>query len=116
MLRLLTDENIHGGIVRGLLRQNPELDIVRVQDVGLRTTDDVTLLRWAALENRIIVTKDRNTLIGLAYERVKAEQPMPGILVLPTVARIGEIIDAILLADAASTPDEWLNRVMFLPT
>ena len=35
MLRLAADENFNGNIVRGLLRRNPKLDIVRVQDVGL---------------------------------------------------------------------------------
>lgn len=35
MLRLAADENFNGDIVRGLLRRNPQIDIVRVQDVGL---------------------------------------------------------------------------------
>lgn len=35
MLRLLADENFNGDIVRGLLLREPDLDIVRVQDVGL---------------------------------------------------------------------------------
>jgi hypothetical protein len=30
----LADENFNGDIVRGLLRRNPTLDIVRVQDEG----------------------------------------------------------------------------------
>jgi len=34
-VRLLTDENFNGAILRGLVRRLPELDIVRVQDVGL---------------------------------------------------------------------------------
>ena|GEM_PF-3786821 len=34
-MRLLTDENFNGAILRGLVRRLPELDIVRVQDVGL---------------------------------------------------------------------------------
>ena len=36
MLRLLTDEDVHGDIVDGLRRRQPALDLVRVQDVGLR--------------------------------------------------------------------------------
>lgn len=35
MLRLLSDENFNGEIVRGLFRANPTIDLVRVQDVGL---------------------------------------------------------------------------------
>jgi hypothetical protein len=33
--KLLTDEDFDNRILRGLLRRLPELDIVRVQDVGL---------------------------------------------------------------------------------
>ena len=39
-MRLLTDENFNGAILRGLVRRLPELDIIRVQDVGLMNTDD----------------------------------------------------------------------------
>ena len=35
MLRLAADENFNNDIVRGLLRRKLELDIVRIQDVGL---------------------------------------------------------------------------------
>jgi len=34
VFRLLADENFNGDIVRGLLLRQPDLDIVRVQDVG----------------------------------------------------------------------------------
>jgi len=34
-MKFLTDENFEGAIFRGLLRREPILDIVRVQDVGL---------------------------------------------------------------------------------
>jgi hypothetical protein len=40
MLTFLADENFHRAIVRGLLRRKPDLDIVRVQDVGLSGVDD----------------------------------------------------------------------------
>ena len=43
-MRLLTDENFNGAILRGLIRRLPELDIVRVQDVGLMNTDDPEIL------------------------------------------------------------------------
>ncbi len=48
MLRLAADENFNGNIVRGLLRRRPDLDIVRIQDVGLAGADDPAILAWAA--------------------------------------------------------------------
>ena len=53
MLRLAADENFNNDIVRGLLRRRPDLDIVRVQDVGLSGADDPAILEWAAREGRV---------------------------------------------------------------
>jgi len=72
MLLLVSDENFNNDIVRGLLRRNPDLDIVRVQDVGLRGEDDPTILEWAAHEGRVLLTHDAATMAHFAYERVKA--------------------------------------------
>jgi hypothetical protein len=44
MARFLTDENFNRYILEGLLRRHPELNIVRVQDAGLRSTDDRVIL------------------------------------------------------------------------
>ena len=48
MLRFLADENFNNQIVRGVLHRNSDVDIVRVQDVGLAEADDATVLEWAA--------------------------------------------------------------------
>jgi len=50
MLRLAADDKFNGDIVRGLRRRNPDLDIIRVQDVGLSGADDASILEWAANE------------------------------------------------------------------
>ena len=44
MLRLVSDENFNGDIVRGLFRRQPGLGLVRVQDVGLVQTPDTDIL------------------------------------------------------------------------
>ncbi len=43
-MKLLADENFDNTIIRGLLRRDPNIDIVRVQDVGLSGDDDPTIL------------------------------------------------------------------------
>ncbi|MFZ1400513.1 MAG: DUF5615 family PIN-like protein [Candidatus Promineifilaceae bacterium] len=48
MLKFLADENLDASILRGLLRRNAILDIVRVQDHGLSQTEDTIILEWAA--------------------------------------------------------------------
>jgi predicted nuclease of predicted toxin-antitoxin system len=56
MLILVSDENFNNNIVRGLLRRKPDLDIVRVQDVGLSGAEDPNILEWAANQGRIVPT------------------------------------------------------------
>ena len=48
MVRLLSDEYFNGDIVRGMLLRRPDLDLIRVQDVGLETAEDPGILSWAA--------------------------------------------------------------------
>lgn len=62
MVRFVADENFNGAIVRGLLRLRPELDLVRVQDLGLKGIKDPDLLAWAATAQRVILTHDVTTL------------------------------------------------------
>lgn len=54
MLRFVTDENFNNAILRGLLRQNSDIDIVRVQDVGLSGVDDPDILEWSAKKRKNI--------------------------------------------------------------
>lgn len=44
MIRLLADENFNNNIVRADRVRAPDVDIVRVQDVGLSGADDPTVL------------------------------------------------------------------------
>ncbi|MCA9939319.1 MAG: DUF5615 family PIN-like protein [Anaerolineales bacterium] len=66
-MRWLSDENLNADILRGLLLRRPYLDLVRVQDVGLRGSDDPTVLAWAAANDRIMLTHDRATMPDFAY-------------------------------------------------
>jgi hypothetical protein len=115
MLRLLADENFNGDIIRGLLLRQPELDLVRVQDVGLASLDDQQILAWANQNNRIILTHDRATMPSEAYQRLAAGDNMRGMFILNDRFPIGQAIEEILLMIAGSDHAEWINRVVYLP-
>src|SRR5437660_776260 len=78
MIPLITDEDLDGNITRGLRRRAPDIDLVRVQDVGLSGADDPVVLEWAAQAGRVLLTQDVSTMSGHAYARVMAGLPMPG--------------------------------------
>ena len=79
MLRLAADENFNNDIVWGVLRRNPNVDIVRIQDVNLSGADDPTILAWAASVGRVLLTHDVKTMTRYAYERTTAGLAMPGL-------------------------------------
>lgn len=115
MVKFLSDENFNNQIVRGTLRQNSGVDIVRVQDVGLSGIDDPTVLEWAAQAGRIVLTHDVATMITFAYERIQAGLPMPGLFEISRRVPIGLAIEEILLIAECSVEGEWNDQVRFLP-
>ena len=115
MLRLLSDADVHGPVIRGLRERMPTIDLVRAQEVGLRTAADPDILDWAAAEGRIVVTQDRRTMIGYAHERVAKGLPMPGLFVLRRRTPTAQAIDALLLVEQCSEQHEWNNLVEHLP-
>ena len=114
MVRLLADENFHGDVIDGLLARRPDLDLVRVQDVGLAAANDPTILDWAAANDRILLTHDKATIPRHAYDRVGSGEPMPGVFVAHGMT-LGDIIDEVLMLDGASDQAEWADQVVFLP-
>jgi hypothetical protein len=115
MLKLIADENCDNQIVRGLLRRNPKLDIVRVQDVGLSGIDDPKILAWAAETNRVLLTHDVATITHYAYERIEQNLPMAGVIEIPMGASIGRTIEDILLLMECSSEDEVQGQIHYLP-
>lgn len=115
MLQLATDENFDADILRGLLRRIPDLDVVRVQDVGLAETADPIILAWAAEEERILVTHDRDTMPNFAYDRVRAEEPMPGVFLVSDLMPKGQAIEELFLAVHCLSPRECRDQVTYFP-
>jgi Domain of unknown function (DUF5615) len=115
MLLLAADENFNNDIVRGLRRRQPDVDILRIQDVGLSGADDPTVLAWAAQEGRVLQTHDVSTITHYAYERVREGKPMPGVFEVSRDLPIGRVIDELLLLVAYGLDGEWGRQVQYLP-
>lgn len=116
MLRLASDADVRGELIRGLRRRLPGIDLLRAQDALPERTPDPEVLAWAAAENRILITNDRNTMVGFAYERVAAGGAVPGLVATTNKQPIGSAIEDILLI-AECMPEEEIRDqvVVFLP-
>jgi predicted nuclease of predicted toxin-antitoxin system len=115
MIRLLTDENVDNNIMRGLGRRLPQLDFVSVRDIGLAGSPDLVLLRWAAKEQRIIVTHDVKTMVRDANQLVAQGEPMAGVIFAPDQLEIGRAINDLEMALECYTESEMRDSVKYLP-
>jgi predicted nuclease of predicted toxin-antitoxin system len=69
-VKFLFDEHIDPAIVRGLLREDETLEIVeaRLEHSGM---PDENLIEWCSQHGYLLITRDVNTLVGAAYQRIE---------------------------------------------
>lgn len=116
MLRLVSDADVHGAIIRGLRRRAPEVDLVRAQDELPIGTSDEHVLAWARAVNRVLITNDRNTMLKLAMEEASAGRLAPGLIVTTNQQSIASAIDDILLVAECFSEQEMREQfVVYLP-
>ena len=115
MIRLLTDENVDNNIMRGLNRRLPQLDFVSVRAVGLAGSPDLVLLKWAANEQRVILTHDVKTMVRDANQLVAQGEPMAGVIFVPDQLEVGRAINDLVMMLECSTESDMRDSVEYLP-
>ena len=115
MLRIVADENFHGPVLRALRLRCPAMDVVRVVDAGLSGISDPALLAWAAENGRVVLTHDVETLAGFAHARVRAGEPMSGVIEVRLGGAMRRIVDDVLLIVELAHEDEIEGKVIFVP-
>jgi hypothetical protein len=94
----------------------PKIDLLRIQDCLPEGTPDLDVLAWAAAENRVLITNDRNTMIGFAYQRLAAGEPVAGLIATTNAQSIGLAIDDIQIIAEYMLEEEVRDQVVvFLP-
>lgn len=115
MLRLLIDHNLDQNMLRGLIRRIPQLDAVTAFDIGMREATDPQLLEWAAQEEGIIVTHDRQTMPTHAAALMSEGKNMAGLFVVLRSLPIHQVIENLELMITCSENAEWVNIIRYLP-
>jgi len=114
-VRFLCDQNFNRRIRRGLKRRRADLDVIRVQEVGLSMGKDEALLDFAAREGRVILTHDIRTMPKFARDRIKSGVPMTGLVIVPEQMPIGSAVGDLLVIVECTEPWEWDGRIEYLP-
>jgi len=116
MLRLASDADVNGAIIRGLYRRRSSIDLVRAQDALPVGTPDSEVLSWATSGGRVLITNDRKTMVSHARRRVAAGETLLGLIATTNKQPIGAAIDDILyVADCMSEEEMRYHIVVFLP-
>jgi hypothetical protein len=108
-IRFHLDENIHGGVGRGLARRG--IDVSTTRDAALLGSPDQTQLEFATGQQRVLVTHDPDLLAlsaagmhhaGIAYRH-------------PEKCSVGDLVHALSELWRTRTAEEMIDQIVFLP-
>jgi hypothetical protein len=114
-LRFQADANFRHAIIKGLRRRQPTMDLRTADDAGLTGVPDPEVLARAAAEGRILLSHDFHTMPGHFADFLVSGRHSAGVLLLHQTLPIGQAIDLIELAWEASTAEEYVDTLLYLP-
>lgn len=114
-VRFQADEDIREEIVTGLLKRQPLIEFQTVQGVGLKGSPDPALLAFAAEQGRGLVSHDLKTMPGHFGAFLTCGKHSSGLILVQQRLPVALILDDLLLIWEADTPEEWIDRIEYLP-
>lgn len=113
MIRLYMDENVRGTVVRGLRQRG--VDVVTAQEDGRAATPDPEVLTRATELGRVLFTQDDDLLVEAARRQASGE-PFTGVIYAHQEnVSIGICVQHLELIALLGEPEEFANRVEYLP-
>jgi hypothetical protein len=112
--RFQADADFNHKIVLGLRRREPSLEFLGALGGGVVAIPGPEVLEIAAESGRILVSHDRNTMLGHFAELV-GRRSSPGLIIVSQDLDIGAAIEDLLLLWAATEAAEWVDRIGFVP-
>lgn len=113
-VRFQADADLNLVILRAVMRCEPSIDFQTAAAADLSGRHDHQVLTASAREGRILVTHDQKTMPN-HFATFIASQTSPGVLIIPQHVRVTMAADNLLLIWHATTYDEWINRICYLP-
>lgn len=115
MIRFLADASLHHAIVSGSRRREPASDFLSAHEAKLEGVPDPDVLAFAAQHDRILVTSDLRTMPQHFGDLLVAHGYCPGVFLVKQRAPLADVIEELVMVWAASSPDEWTNRILEIP-
>jgi hypothetical protein len=76
---------------------------------------DLELLRWAARENRILITHDKKTMSRWVKHCLKRREKIAGVIIVPKRMAVGRVISDLELMLECFSPAELTGQIKYLP-
>ncbi|HPM79325.1 MAG TPA: DUF5615 family PIN-like protein [Candidatus Anammoximicrobium sp.] len=113
-IRFQADADLNQIIVLATIRREPAVDFQTALAADLPGLSDMQVLQKAARAGRLLVTHDQRTMPRHFAEFITTETS-PGLLIIPQHLSVAAAADDLLLIWALTEPEEWMNRICFLP-
>lgn len=114
IVRYQADADLNQAIVTGVLRQEPTIDFQSAFNAGLEGLKDREVLAVSAQQNRILVSHDRRTM-PLEFAQFITDRQSSGVIIVSRKLSIADVIEELVIIWAASSAEEWVNRIAKLP-
>lgn len=108
------DADLNQVIVAGVLRREPYINFQTATAAKLEGVKDTEVLAIAAQQQRILISHDRKTMPSEFAEFISNNQSS-GVIIVSRKVAIEVVIEELILIWAASTAEEWINRIAKIP-
>ena len=120
-LRYLFDEHLRGDLWDAVQFHNDHfptlLDAVRVGDpLDLPlASKDPDILAWAEVEGRVLVSRDKRTMIAELAAHIQKGRRSPGLFVIRRGAPLADVLEFLIYAANADDDDQWRDHIVYIP-
>jgi hypothetical protein len=114
-VQLLADEDLRYAIVLATRRVDFQVRFDAVHDHALAGKTDDEVLDFAFKHGFLVVSHDANTMTAAARKRLANGQGMAGLLIVHQHTPTRKTAEDLALIAGASSAEEWVGRIVFLP-
>jgi hypothetical protein len=116
-IKFLADMNFKLPMLHALIRVQPSVEFYRSGDQGinLHGMPDPEVLALAAQLHCILLTHDVQTMPHHFGAFLAEGNTSYGVIMIPQLAPIGQVIEPLLLIWEGSTAEEWINQIDRIP-
>lgn len=113
-IKFQADADFNQIILNATIRSEPLIDFQSAVTAGLEGISDEDVLALAAKSGRVLVTHDQSTMPTHFANFITTKQSA-GVLIVPQHIPFSVVADELILIWLVTEPEEWINRIAYLP-